>query len=278
MKKLFLTLLLLPVALAAQVTFQSITFYEAQEQARKKGKPIFVNVYRGQPEHLATQAREVMEQVLADQELATYLKENFILVGIDMMNPENSYFRPYLNMAMWPCVSFYNENGVQLSVSNWHNIRRDSSLLYTLGDRAIVDAEEKRGNTRRIEFRDISFEEALDLAKKENKMVFVNATTEWCRPCRLMSMRVFTLNRVADFFNQNFICLYIDFEKHPAASDLRTRHEVRAFPTFLFINGDGELVYKSSGFKEAELFIEEGQAALDAFKKITTQISQTIKP
>ena len=55
--------------------------------------------------------------------------------------------------------------------------------------------------------------EALEKAKKENKLVFIDAYTAWCQPCVMMGKNVFTLDKVADFYNEHFINLKIDFGK-----------------------------------------------------------------
>lgn len=276
MKKILIALLFLPATLVSQVEFQNITFYEAQKQAREKGKIIFVNVYRSQPEVHATRDREAMEQVLSDKELVAYLKENFILLGIDMSQPEvNSYFREHLHGRMFPCIVFYTEYGVPLQGSNWHRLLagdNPSSQLRILAERSIADAAKQRANTRAIEFQDISFEEALVMAREKNKMIFISAYTEWCRPCRLMAMQVYTVDKVADFFNQNFICLRVDFTRGNN-SEIATKYGIRAFPSYLFINGNGDLIHKDTGFKYPEPFIAVGQAALDLFGNIFRQES-----
>lgn len=50
-------------------------------------------------------------------------------------------------------------------------------------------------------------------AKKENRLIFIDAYTDYCQPCMLMVKNVFSLNDVADFYNRNFINLKIHFGK-----------------------------------------------------------------
>ena len=57
-----------------------------------------------------------------------------------------------------------------------------------------------------IQFREGSWKEILEIAKKENKLVFVDNYTSWCGPCKKMVSEVFPLKEVGDFYNANFIC------------------------------------------------------------------------
>ena len=58
-----------------------------------------------------------------------------------------------------------------------------------------------------------TWDEAIALAKKEKKKIFVDFYTEWCGPCLNMSLTVFVLPQVGDVYNKNFVCLKIDAER-----------------------------------------------------------------
>jgi thiol-disulfide isomerase/thioredoxin len=99
-------------------------------------------------------------------------------------------------------------------------------------------------------------------AKAQNKIVFVDAYTTWCGPCKWMSANIFPDAKVGEFYNATFINAKIDMEKGEGI-ELAKRYEVRAYPTFLFVNGDGELVHRGVGGRPAESFIALGEAASD---------------
>ena len=52
-----------------------------------------------------------------------------------------------------------------------------------------------------VNFRDITFEEALKQAKSENKLVFMDCYTSWCGPCKNMADKVFPQKAAGDYFN-----------------------------------------------------------------------------
>ena len=105
----------------------------------------------------------------------------------------------------------------------------------------------------------MGLKEALEKAKKENKLVFIDAYTAWCQPCVMMGKNVFTLDKVADFYNEHFINLKIDFGKE---KELAEKYAVRGYPAFLFLNGNGKLVHLAGGYTEADAFIGYGEEAL----------------
>lgn len=115
------------------------------------------------------------------------------------------------------------------------------------------------------EFQQKPYAEVLAMAKGQNKLVFVDVFTTWCGPCRHMSREIFPKKEVGDFYNDNFLNMQIDAENNEVGPMLTKTFNVTAFPTFLFINGDGELVYRFMGSRTAEKLIEEGRQALDAF-------------
>jgi thioredoxin-related protein len=109
-----------------------------------------------------------------------------------------------------------------------------------------------------IKFDQSSFKDLLTKAKKEKKLVFIDAYAVWCGPCKMMDRNVFTQKSVGDFFNKNFISSRIDMEKGEGR-EIAQQFSVRSYPTFLFMNGDGELVSQNSGYMEPTLFLAMAQ-------------------
>lgn len=83
-----------------------------------------------------------------------------------------------------------------------------------------------------IRFHEGSFDEALVRAKQEKKLIFIDFYTEWCGPCKWMSMNVFNRSDVGDFFNKNFVCCKIDAEKE--GKRLAVKYKVQAYRHYFF--------------------------------------------
>ena len=103
----------------------------------------------------------------------------------------------------------------------------------------------------------IKFEENHDLnaalvkAKAENKLVFIDAYAVWCGPCKVMARDIFPLKEVGDFFNAHFVNLKLDMEAN-GNLEIAKKYEVKAYPTYLFLNAEGELVHQGLGSMPAE--------------------------
>lgn len=109
-----------------------------------------------------------------------------------------------------------------------------------------------------ILFEQGSWDEALAKAKTENKLLFVDVCTSWCGSCKRMARDVFTREKVGTYFNANFISYKLDAEQG-AGQKIKERYGVEAYPTFLFLDGDGKLVYKVVGYRDVKAFLAEAE-------------------
>ena len=116
---------------------------------------------------------------------------------------------------------------------------------------------------------DMAWKDVLAKAKAENKIVFVDAYTTWCGPCKWMAKNIFPVKEVGDVFNASFINAKIDMEKGEGV-DIAKKYVIRAYPTYIFVNGDGEMVHRSLGSKPADKFIDDAKAAIDPNKQFFT--------
>lgn len=112
-----------------------------------------------------------------------------------------------------------------------------------------------------IVFEHGSWKDVLAKAKEQNKLVFIDVYTSWCGPCKKMVAEVFPQKEVGALFNKGFINYKIDAEKGEGV-EIAKKFQVKAYPTYLFVNGDGELVYRALGYNEPKKFMQEASIAL----------------
>lgn len=65
---------------------------------------------------------------------------------------------------------------------------------------------------------------------------------------------VFTKKSVGDYFNANFVNARFDMEKGEGR-EIAAKYGVRSYPTYLFLNGEGELVSQNTGYMEESMFV-----------------------
>jgi thiol:disulfide interchange protein len=106
-----------------------------------------------------------------------------------------------------------------------------------------------------IKFVNLTFQKAVQQAKTSNKLVFIDVHTSWCGPCKEMAATTFKDAEVGALFNKNFINLKIDAEKDADGPSVARAYGVRAYPTLLFIDGDGNVVQKVIGKQTKEKLI-----------------------
>lgn len=122
-----------------------------------------------------------------------------------------------------------------------------------------------------IQFETGTWAEILAKAKQQNKYVFVDAYTTWCGPCKWMDKNVFPTAEAGDYFNKNFVNAKIDMEKGEGL-DIAKKYNVQAYPTYLYVDGNGDLVHRVVGSMETPKFIEASSNALDPNKQYGTLI------
>ncbi|TDO23964.1 thioredoxin family protein [Pedobacter duraquae] len=112
-----------------------------------------------------------------------------------------------------------------------------------------------------INFKEQSWETTLATAKSTHQLVFIDVFTEWCGPCKTMDGEVFTLPEVAKIFNENFINFKLDAEKGIGPAILK-KYGVSSYPTYLFVDSNGTLIYSMDGSMPPATFIQHAKNAI----------------
>jgi thiol-disulfide isomerase/thioredoxin len=127
-------------------------------------------------------------------------------------------------------------------------------------------AQDKTGG---IAFFSGSWKDVLEEAGRTGKPVMVDIYTTWCPPCKKMDKEVFLLPEISGKYNQSFICYKADAEKGEGIG-LKKQYEVNAYPTYLFINEDGVLLHKATGYHPPADFLKVADEAEKMAKETET--------
>jgi thiol:disulfide interchange protein len=103
--------------------------------------------------------------------------------------------------------------------------------------------------------------EILDKAKKENKLVFVDMTADWCAPCKIMDEEVFTYKPLYEFVNDKFISYKLDVD-NSTDHYLAFLYNVKTIPTIMFLDQNGRVLVKEESAVSISGFMELAKKAL----------------
>ncbi|EHQ25757.1 thioredoxin family protein [Mucilaginibacter paludis] len=102
---------------------------------------------------------------------------------------------------------------------------------------------------------------ALKQAAAQHKYIFVDAYATWCGPCKMLKATTFKNDKVAAFYNKNFINVAMDMEKG-IGPQLAKEWQMQAYPTLIIFNSKGQPVLGTVGFMPADKLLQFGQQAL----------------
>jgi thioredoxin 1 len=112
-----------------------------------------------------------------------------------------------------------------------------------------------------IVFIENSWDEALRQAAKQHKYIFVDAYATWCGPCKMLKATTFHNQKVADFYNANFINVSIDMEKGDGPK-LSTAWGLQAYPTLIIFDSTGKPLLGTAGYMGANDLLAFGKQGL----------------
>ena len=106
-----------------------------------------------------------------------------------------------------------------------------------------------------------TFDEAIEVAKEENKLLFLDFYTVWCGGCKSYDRFVFSDSTVQEYLEADFIFKSVDAEKGEGI-ELKNKFGVAGYPTLIIADQEGGEIGRIVGFELAfmdstNLFIEQ---------------------
>lgn len=127
-----------------------------------------------------------------------------------------------------------------------------------------------------VTFINKSYPEVLKQSEAQSKPVLLMFYVNWCSHCNKMKKEVLTDKAVADFYNASFLSSSVDMESNEGAI-YREKFQIKSFPTFVYIDSKGELLYQISGGFNAADFLNEGKRALNPKRQFPYLKSEFLK-
>jgi len=95
----------------------------------------------------------------------------------------------------------------------------------------------------------------LKQAKKENKIILIEAMSQTCHFCKIMEEEVFTQENIQDKIDKDFVLITVDIDKTKLPFGLDKNYKGMT-PSFFTIDADGKLMNEYPGSWSKEDFIE----------------------
>jgi len=118
----------------------------------------------------------------------------------------------------------------------------------------------KENTTKKgIDFYNGNYEEALQKAKTEEKLVFVYLYADWCGVCKSLKKNTLKDKKVGQFYNDEYVSLALNAEKGEGKK-IAESIGLRSYPTLLFLDGgNGRILNRVSGYKSPIQLINLGK-------------------
>lgn len=110
-----------------------------------------------------------------------------------------------------------------------------------------------------INFYHGSYQEALEKASSEKKLVFVYLYADWCGVCKSLKKNTLKDKEVGNFYNDEFISIALNAEKGEGQKIAKSIG-LQSYPTLLFLDGgNGRILNRVSGYKTPIQLINLGK-------------------
>ncbi len=96
------------------------------------------------------------------------------------------------------------------------------------------------------------YDEALQQAKKEGKLVVIDFFATWCVPCKMMERTTFVDKRVQRQM-MKFVPVKIDVDRQ---RKFAVRYGIQGMPTTMIVGSDGKPITSVIGYLDADHFLE----------------------
>lgn len=97
-----------------------------------------------------------------------------------------------------------------------------------------------------------AYRAGLDMAKTQNKPVFLYFHADWCKYCKKLKKETFADNGVFNYLNTNFISITVDTEKN---RELAMEWGVKGLPSLWFLKADNSKISNIPGYVGPEQFL-----------------------
>ncbi len=233
---------------------------EALQKAGKTNKHVFV-FFTGSD--WCSWCDKLNSEVFDYQVFKDYVQENMVMVKLDyprgnILSKEqqnyNSAKQVQYNIPGFPSVIILDSAGKVIIQTGYREGGADQYVKFL---QESLNWKLDASNSTWIDEQGLIWQKNLDnamkLAKKGNKHIFVNFTgSDWCVWCHRLTDEVFSQPEFVDFASDNLVLVRFNFPKQitlPAGEEnynaqMAQKYGIRGFPTLFLLDQTGKVVQK----------------------------------
>lgn len=106
------------------------------------------------------------------------------------------------------------------------------------------------------------WDEVLETATQNGKLLFIDAYTDWCGYCHKLDKEVYTDKSVIDYYEKQYINVKFDAESE-FGYQLADYYGIDSYPTLLFLTAEGKVFDRIEGFVPAPTLLAYGEQILN---------------
>lgn len=103
-------------------------------------------------------------------------------------------------------------------------------------------------------FSDLTYEQGLERARADDRVLLLDFTATWCPPCKAMEETTWPDPDVKAWIEREAVALQIDVDHEVK---ITATFGVRSMPTIVFVGGDGRELGRFVGYRDAAGFLAE---------------------
>lgn len=212
-----------------------LEYEEGIEAAKAEKKKIYLNFFAD----WCGYCKIMDKQTFTNKEVIGFLNENFVSVKIN--SDKNKKVAREYKVKGLPTSWFLSDLGEKIHFQP--GFIQPPQMLSLL--KSVRDIGKK--SSENVNWR--SYDEGMEIAKSENKKIFLTFTSKTDPFSEVMENNTFKDPRIVEYLNKNYVPVKVDFNSdQKLASDFR----VAQTPHMWFVKNDGERIGKQKGFVQTE--------------------------
>jgi thiol:disulfide interchange protein len=105
-------------------------------------------------------------------------------------------------------------------------------------------------------FVDLTYEQALERAHADGRVLLLDFTASWCPPCKAMEASTWHEPDVVAWIEREAVALKLDVDREFKRA---AQMGVSGVPTIVFVSGEGRELGRFSGYRDPAGFLEQAE-------------------